>query len=75
VGATIQEIASIVASPPEYRDEFDHGPGRRSSDQRIPEDRKSAWHAVLTQTGRALWLRLTGPESAFRQRRAPRTHP
>jgi transcriptional regulator with XRE-family HTH domain len=73
-GGTIQEIASIVASPSEYRDEFDHRPGRRSTDQ-IPEDRKSAWHSFLTQMGRALWLRLAGLESSFRQRRAPRTHP
>ena len=74
-GATIQEIASIVASPSEYRDEFHVGPGRRSTDQRIPEGSRSAWQAFLIQAGRALWLRLAGLESAFRQRRAPRTHP
>jgi hypothetical protein len=75
VGATIQELATIVASPSEYRDEFNHGPGRRSTDQPMQEDRKAGWHALLTQAGRALWLRLAGLESAFRQRRAPRTHP
>ena len=32
---------------------------------------KPAWHAFVTQPGRALWTRLTGPE--FRARRAPRT--
>ena len=32
-GGTIQEIASIVASSSEYRDEFSHVEGRRSTDQ------------------------------------------
>ena len=75
VGGTIREIASIVSSPSEYRDHYHHGSGRRSTDRRIPGESRPAWHAFLTQGARALWLRLTGLEAAFRQRRAPRTHP
>jgi hypothetical protein len=74
-GATIQEIASIVASTSEYRDEFSHRPGRRSTDERVADDAKPTWHEFFSQPGRALWLRLAAPYSAFRQRRAPRTHP
>jgi len=74
-GGTIQEIASIVASSSGYQDEFSHPQGRRSTDKRASEDTRPAWHAFLTQPGRALWNRLTGAESAFRQRRAPRTLP
>jgi hypothetical protein len=69
-GRTIQEFAGIVASPSEYRDEFGHPEGRRANDPK-PAEEKPAWHAFVTQPGRALWTRLTGPE--FRARRAPRT--
>ena len=70
-GGTIQEIAAIVASPSEYRDEFGHPEGRRVSDAKPSAEQKVAWHAFVTQPGRALWTRLIGPE--FRARRAPRT--
>ena len=72
-GATIQEIAAIVASPSEYRDEFGHPEGRRASDQKAKAVQKPAWHAFLTQPSRALWSRLTGAAPEFRERRAPRT--
>src|SRR5262245_60148946 len=39
-GGTIREIASIVASPSEYRDEFSHVQGRRSTDEPVPEEPK-----------------------------------
>ena len=71
-GGTIQEFAAIVASPSEYRDEFGHPEGRRASDQQpATAEQKASWHAFVTEPGRALWTRLTGPE--FRARRAPRT--
>jgi hypothetical protein len=70
-GNTIQEFAAIVASPSEYRDEHAHPEGRRATDQK-PEE-KPAWHAFVTQPGRALWARLTGVTPEFRERRAPRT--
>jgi hypothetical protein len=72
---TIQEIASIVASPSEYRDEFSHPEGRRGSDQHPSQDARPAWHAFVTQPGRALWNRLTRGEPEFRERRAPGTQP
>jgi transcriptional regulator with XRE-family HTH domain len=71
-GSTIQEIASIVAAPSEYRDEFRHPEGRRRSDHLIPE-RKPVWHAIVSQPTRALWNRLTGAAPEFRDERAPRT--
>ncbi len=74
-GGTIQGIASIVASSSGYRDEFSHTQGRRSTDQPVADASEAPWHAFVTQPGRALWNRLTGAEPAFRQRRAPRTHP
>ena len=70
-GSTIQEIASIVAAPSEYRDEFKHPEGRRSTDHVI-EARKPVWHAFFTQPTRALWSRLTGAAPEFRDERAPR---
>ncbi|HET9569039.1 MAG TPA: hypothetical protein VFP16_11755, partial [Vicinamibacterales bacterium] len=70
----IQEIASIVASPSGYRDEFSHEQGRRSTDQVVSEDTAQPWHAFISQPSRALWNRLTGVD-AFRPRRAPGTHP
>jgi cytoskeletal protein RodZ len=73
-GGTIQEIASIVASSSEYKDEFSHDQGRRSTDQVVTTEVQQPWHAFVTQPGRALWNRLTGVD-AFRPRRAPRTHP
>ena len=74
-GATIQEIAAIVASPSEYRDEFGHPEGRRASDQVEEAAQKPAWHSFLTQPSRALWNRLTGAAPEFRERGAPRTLP
>ena len=73
-GATIQEIAAIVASPSEYRDEFGHPEGRRESDRQVEATRKPAWHAFVTQPSRALWSRLTGAAPEFRARRVPRPH-
>lgn len=70
---TMQEMAAIVASPSEYRDEFSHPEGgRRRSDPPVTETPRSAWSAFVTQPGRALWLKLRGIEFDFRGRRAPR---
>ena len=67
-GGTIQEIAAIVASPSEYRDE--HGTeGRRATDQQ-PAAHKPSWHTFVTQPGRALWTRLTRVAPELRERRA-----
>jgi cytoskeletal protein RodZ len=74
-GGTIQEIASIVASSSEYRDEFSHVQGRRSTDQPVPEDGRPSWQTLVIQPGRALWHRLVAALPPLRERRAPRTHP
>jgi cytoskeletal protein RodZ len=74
-GGTIQEIASIVASSSEYRDEFDHVQGRRSTDQPVSEAPGPSWPALVVQPGRALWQRLISALPTLRERRAPRTHP
>lgn len=72
-GSTIQQIASIVASPSGYRDEFKHPEGRRSTDRITDRAQRPAWHAFITLPGRALWSRLTGAAPEFRDDRATRT--
>jgi hypothetical protein len=72
-GGTIQEIAAIVASPSEYRDEHAHAEGRRAGDQMPTTASKPAWHAFVTQPSRALWMRLTRVAPELRERRAQRT--
>ena len=73
--STIQEIASIVAEPSGYRDEFDHPEDRRQN--RAPQINMlpaPAWHAPLTQPARALWLRVSAAAAPhLRTRRTPRT--
>lgn len=73
--STIKEIATIVAVPSAYRDEFQHPEDRRqTSAPRINMLPAPAWHAPLTQTVRALWLRVSAAAAPhLRTRRAPRT--
>ena len=71
-GGTIQQIASIVAAPSEYRDEFSHPEDRRRSTPEINVLPNQPWHAPLVQAVRAMWARLTTAPYA-RTRRAPRT--
>ena len=72
---TIREIASIVAAPPAYQDEF-HGPDRRT---RPPAGgavapASPAWHAPITQGVRNVWVWVvTSAGPYIRARRAPRT--
>jgi helix-turn-helix protein len=68
-GGTIQQFAAICASPSEYRDEHANAEGRRATDQQ--SDAPHAWHAFVTQPGRALWTRLTRVAPEFRERRTP----
>ena len=70
---TIREMAAIVASPSEYRDEFAH-PERRG----VPEQQQAAPPAEaqspLTQGVRGLWSRVANAAGPYlRARRAPRT--
>jgi transcriptional regulator with XRE-family HTH domain len=71
---TIREMAAIVASPSEYRDEFELPEDRRRRAGDLEIRPKPVWHAPMTQSARVLWARLTtlaGPH--LRARRAPRT--
>ena len=56
-GATVQEIAAIVAHPTEYRDEFGHNVDRRRTPH-VNVLPKPAWQTTLANTGRQmrLWL-------------------
>ena len=59
--ATMQDIATIVATDSQYRDEFDHPYDRRGGGTDVPAaPPPPAWHAPITQAARALWLRLGG---------------
>ena len=73
---TIREMASIVASPSEYRDEFAHAERRGVPPQQQQQEPAppAAWHTPLTQGVRALWSRVaTAAAPYLRARRAPRT--
>ena len=69
---TIREMAAIVASPSEYRDEFAH-PERRG----VPEQQQeppAESQSPLTQGVRGLWSRVASAAGPYlRARRAPRT--
>jgi hypothetical protein len=71
-GGTIQDMASIVAAPSEYRDEYSHPEDRRRSTAPPEPVVKPAWHAPIVQMARAMWLRVAAAQYA-RTRRAPRT--
>jgi transcriptional regulator with XRE-family HTH domain len=72
-GGTIQEIATIVASPSGYRDEFSHPEDRRrpaeTSAPEAPAPPKPGWHAPLVQAARAMWARVApvGPYARARR--------
>ena len=72
---TIREMAAIVASPSEYRDEFPH-PERRGAlqQQQQPAPEPEPSPAPLTQGVRGLWSRVANAAGPYlRARRAPRT--
>ncbi len=71
---TIREIATIVAAPSEYRDEFAHPEDRRRNGDTPQIDMLSrpAWHAPFTRGARALWVRMaTLAAPHLRTRRTP----
>lgn len=71
---TIRDIAAIVASPSEYRDEFEHPEDRRRAEAESAPVASQTWHAPLRQGARALWLRVATIASPhLRTRRTPRT--
>lgn len=71
---TLREIAEIVSSPSEYRDEFDHPEDRRRNGDPLANPPVPSWHAPLAQGARSIWQRVTNaatPEP--RPGRTPRT--
>lgn len=74
-GGTVQEIAAIVAHESEYRDEYSLDMDRRrGSAPAINMMPKPAWHAVLAQAGRQLWMRVSSQTLPYlRTKRAPPT--
>src|SRR5215216_5425573 len=54
---TIREIAAIVASPSEYRDEIDHE-DRRQHPAEEPTGEEPEWHAPLAEAARTLRTRI-----------------
>jgi hypothetical protein len=67
-GATIQEIAAIVASPSGYRDESDHPERRRRATDGGP---RQTWSAVMAKVARQAWARVASLRPS--PLKAPRT--
>jgi hypothetical protein len=57
-GATMRQMAAIVAHPSEYRDEFSHGINRRGRTPEINVLPRPAWHEPVTRPLAALWHRM-----------------
>jgi hypothetical protein len=71
---TIREIAEIVATPSEYRDEFSHVEERRgtAAEGRLPPT-PASWHAPALQALRGVWGRIAAAVAPHvRDRRSPR---
>ena len=72
---TIRDIASIVASPSELKDDFPPELDRRGGAARAEAPPPApAWHSPITQTVRTVWGRVVVSAGSYlRTRRAPRT--
>jgi cytoskeletal protein RodZ len=69
---TIREIAAIVASPSELRDEY-QGPERRARPADAPAP-TPAWHTPVSKGALNVWVRVLSAAGPYiRARRAPRT--
>lgn len=69
---TIRNIAAIVASESEYRDEFPHEDRRAASDQ-PPQAPLVSWHMPVTQAARLAWVKLASAAGPYlRVRRVAR---
>jgi hypothetical protein len=70
---TIRDIASIVASASEYRDEFPHGQDRRAAPDQPPSVPLVSWHMPVTQAARVAWVKLASAAGPYlRVRRVAR---
>lgn len=77
VTATLRDMAAIVASQSEYRDEISHEDRRRQTPH-VTVPPKPAWHVQFTQAARSFWARIAParePHFLDKPRRAPRTTP
>jgi len=72
VRATIREIAAIVATGPQYRDEFAHSVDRRKPGPDAPPPPPAPWYVVAAQTTRGAGQRVATTVASY-ARRAPRT--
>ena len=71
---TIRDIAAIVASDSEYRDEFPHGQDRRAAADQPPPAPPVSWQMPVSEAARAAWSKLASAAGPYlRARRAPRT--
>lgn len=78
VTGTLRDMAAIVASQSEYRDEISHADRRRQEPPHIDIPPRPAWHVQLTQAARAFWGRIAParePHFLDKPRRTPRTTP
>jgi hypothetical protein len=69
---TIREIAAIVASPSQYRDEISHEDRRRSDAPAEEEEETAPWHAPLVEAARVLRTRVGPVKLATAGRRTQR---
>jgi hypothetical protein len=72
VRATIREIAGIIATAAQYRDEFAHPFDRRQPGPDAPPPSPAPWHVVAAQATRGAWQRIATMVAGY-ARRAPRT--
>ncbi len=72
---TIRDIASIVAAPAEYEDEYPPELDRRARPESAPPvPQVPWWHAPVSTGVRAAWVRVVTVAGPYlRARRAPRT--
>ncbi len=68
VKPTIKQIATIVASPSEYKDEFVHETDRRGATTQINMMPKPRWRESLVGLGRLLTSRFSAPRSVRQAR-------
>ncbi|OFW41106.1 MAG: hypothetical protein A3F70_05720 [Acidobacteria bacterium RIFCSPLOWO2_12_FULL_67_14] len=58
-GATLQQMAAVVAHPSGYRDEFTHGPDRRrTAAPRVNVLPAPSWPGLIARSAQVLWWRM-----------------
>ena len=72
VRATIREIAAIVATDSQYRDEHAHPSDRRKPDSGAPPPPPAPWYVTAAHRTRATWQRVATVVASY-ARRSPRT--